>query len=410
MPRADTITRGWQKTRQLRNGYTTGTCAAAAAAAAAWHAFTGREKGQIRAELPGGGLARLEAFRAWEDDGTDWFYVKKDAGDDPDVTNGVLVYGAVERLNLKRKDSVPEERERPLPPWYSSKEYPFLFLTGGPGIGVVTRQGLACPAGYYAINPTPRDMIFKQVGQLYRELDMEGEYLIRIKIPQGEALADRTFNPRLGIRGGISVLGTSGIVRPMSEQALKDTIRLEIHMKAAEGHSSLILLPGSYGERFLKETLGISPEWGVQCSNFAADAIRMAVDEGMKRILFIGHVGKLVKVAGGAENTHSKYGDRRLETLAESLERTEMGGAAREELKKKILGCATTEEALEHLTRQGLRDVVMEDITEKIWRQMNQWAQGRADIQVLTFSSVYGILGMSSLCGPAIKEWREKQI
>ncbi len=383
----------------MRNGYTTGTCAAAAAAAAAWHAFTGREKEQILVELPGGGQARLEVFPAWQD-GTDWFYVKKDAGDDPDVTNGVLVYGAVERTDIKRKDASP---------WYSSKEYPFLFLTGGPGIGVVTRPGLACPRGYYAINPTPRDMIFKQVGQLYRELDMEGEYLIRVKIPQGEALADRTFNPRLGIRGGISVLGTSGIVRPMSEQALKDTIRLEIHMKAAEGQHSLILVPGSYGERFLKETLGISPKWGVQCSNFAADAIRMAVDEGMKRILFIGHVGKLVKVAGGAENTHSRYGDRRMEILAESLERTEMDGAAQEDLKKKILECATTEEALEHLTRQGVRDKVMEDITARIWRQMNQWAQGRADIQVLTFSSVYGILGMSSLCGPAIKEWREKQ-
>lgn len=386
---------------RLRDGYTTGTCAAAAATAAAWYAFTGQERRQILTELPKGGQARLWAARALPVDGTDWFYVEKDGGDDPDVTNGALVYGAVERLSAWEESN---------PPWYSSEEYPFLFLTGGPGIGVVTRPGLACPVGYYAINPTPREMIFKQVGRLYQELGMEGEYLIRIKIPQGESLADKTFNPRLGIRGGISVLGTSGIVRPMSQQALGDTIRLEIHMKAVENQDSLILVPGNYGEHFLKETLGISPEHGVRCGNFVADAVRWAVEEGMKKILFIGHVGKLVKVAGGVENTHSQYGDRRMEILAESLERTGAGGTRQEEIKKRVLECVTTEEALEYLARKGVRDIVMNDITTRIWRQMNQWAGGRADIQVLTFSTIYGILGMSSLCGPAIKEWRERQI
>lgn len=396
--------------RQLRNGYTTGTCAAAAATAAAWYAFTGQERGKILAELPGGGQARMRAVRAWSADGPAWFSVKKDAGDDPDVTDGVLVYGAVERLGAQGGKPVPDGGKESGPPWYSSEEYPFLFLTGGPGIGVVTRKGLACPVGYYAINPTPREMIFKQVGQLYQELDMEGEYLIRVKIPQGEELADKTFNPRLGIQGGISVLGTSGIVRPMSEQALKDTIRLEIHMRAAENRDSLILIPGNYGERFLKDTLGISPEQAVRCSNFVADAIRGAAEEGMKRILFIGHVGKLVKVAGGAENTHSRYGDRRMEILAESLERTGAGGVWQAEMKKKILECVTTEEALEYLTSQGIRDIVMKDITMRIWRQMKRWVGGRADIQVLTFSTIYGILGMSGLCGPAIKEWRDRRL
>lgn len=416
---------------QLRTGYTTGTCAAVAAAAAGWYAFAGQEQEQIFIELPAGGQARLEVNRvptADAGDGRDWFFVEKDGGDDPDVTNGVLVYGAVERLAAEEGQYGPDGRDRELavwgrqeenrgnrkeeqntPPWYTSEDYPFLFLTGGPGIGTVTAPGLACPPGHYAINPTPRDMIFKAVGQLYRELKAEGEYLIRIKIPQGKALAEKTFNPRLGIKGGISVLGTSGLVRPMSEQALKDTIRLEIHMKGVQGRDSLILVPGNYGERFLKDTLGIDPEHSVQCSNFAADAIRMAEEEGMKRILFVGHVGKLVKVAGGAENTHSRYGDRRMEILAESLEQT-ADDEDREERRERILRCVTTDEAMEQLDRWGVRQAVMEDVVMRIQRQMNQWAQGRCDVQVLTFSNVYGILGMSSLCGPAIEEWRERQI
>lgn len=291
-----------------------------------------------------------------------------------------------------------------------------MFLTGGTGIGMVTRPGLACPVGGYAINPVPRAMIFRQVGQLYDSLKQEGNYLIRVRIPEGVGLAEKTFNPRLGIQGGISVLGTSGIVRPMSEQALKATIRLEIHMRAAVGEDSLILVPGNYGEHFLKETLGISGEQAVRCSNFVADAIEMAVDENMKRILFIGHIGKLVKVAGGARNTHSRFGDRRMEILTESLEqvtgcreRKEVCRKKSEELEKRIMECSTTEEAVGYLTEAGLKEAVMEHVTRRIYEQMNRWGQGKTDIQVLTFSTVYGILGMSGFCGPMIEEWRERQ-
>lgn len=405
--------RGKKRMRELRNGYTTGTCAAAAATAAAWYVFGGQERGEVQVELPGGGLAELTAKKepsrgpgkegkeppAWPGEEGPWFFVEKDAGDDPDVTDKTNVWGTVEPL---------EEGRREESMWYCSQEYPHLFLTGGPGIGVVTRPGLACPVGAYAINPVPRAMIFRQVGELYNSLGAEGDYLIRIKIPQGTELAKKTFNPRLGIEGGLSVLGTSGIVRPMSEQALKDTIRLEIHMKAAAGEDSLLLVPGNYGEHFLKETLGIWPDQAVRCSNFVADAVDMAVEENIKRILLIGHIGKLVKVAGGARNTHSRFGDRRMEILAESLGRV-AERERKEAISRRLLACNTTEEAILCLTEEGLKEAVMEDVTGRIWEQLNRWGQGKADIQVLTFSSVYGILAMSRLCGPMIEEWRERQ-
>ncbi len=403
----------------MRSGYTTGTCAAAAVLAAAWHTFAGRDSSRCQVELPGGGKAEIEARRAEPEtaaDGCVWFSVKKDAGDDPDITDGALIQAAVEPLEKREQDDRGREREEGL--WYRSEEYPFLFLTGGPGIGVVTRPGLACPPGFYAINPVPRTMIFRTAGQLYRSLGMRGDYLIRIRIPGGEALAEKTFNPKLGICGGLSVLGTSGIVRPMSEEALTETIRLEIHMRAAAGEDSLILVPGNYGERFLKENLGISPKWAVHCSNFVAFSIRTAVRENMKHILFTGHMGKLVKVAGGAPNTHSRYGDRRMEILAESLERTagdperlqkSLSRADLEDVKRQILACNTVDGAIGILDGKGIREPVMADVTERIREQMDRWSGGKTEIQVLTFSEVYGILGMSSRCGLMIEKWRKRQ-
>lgn len=400
----------------LRTGYTTGTCAAAAAYAAAWYVLGGQRKEYGMVQLPEGRQVKLPVALEIEKDRT-WFRVTKDGGDDPDVTSGCQVYAMMEAIESQSSQNSVGEQEkirvnRELEPCYHSDEYPFLFLTGGPGIGVVTRPGLACPVGYYAINPVPRAMIFRAVGEVCLNLGKRDNYLIKIKIPEGEELAGRTFNPRLGIKGGISVLGTSGIVNPMSEEALKDTIRLEIHMKAAAGEDSLILVPGNYGEDFLKHTLGLSVGDAVHCSNFVADTVRMAAGEGIKKILFVGHIGKLVKVAGGVENTHSRYGDRRMEILAESAKAVgdSLHFSKTMELIEKILLCNTTEEAIEYLEASGLRKQVMAHVTGRIQRQMNEWGEKKVQIEVLTFSSVYGILGMSRFCGPMIQEWRERQI
>ena len=388
------------ETGRLRSGWTTGTCAAAAAAAAAAFCM-GREAAWGEARLPSGEAVRFPA-KPVPFEGQIWHAVRKDAGDDPDVTDGVRVLARVERLAADAAVS---------PLWYGTDGCPGLYLTGGTGIGVVTRRGLACPEGRHAINPVPRAMIFQAAERALREAGARPgneAFLIRLSIPEGAALAARTFNPRLGIEGGISVLGTSGIVKPMSEEALLDTIRLEIHMKAAEGRRRLILTPGNYGEQFLKE-LGLPEDAAVLCSNFIRDAAVCAAEERFERILLAGHIGKLIKIAGGVPNTHSRYGDRRMEILADCLRAC--AGKRRQEalaLAEGLVSCVTTEEALERLEQAGFRNAVMAEAVRRMREVLRRWTgaekSGGPEMEVVTFSSVYGILG-SSMDAEALKAW-----
>lgn len=377
--------------KPLRSGFTTGTCAAAAAKAAAVCLLAGERRERITIMTPKGILADLVAV--WERDGdVTWFWVEKDAGDDPDVTDKSRIYASVQRICGNREEA-----------WYRSEKHPLLYLTGGEGIGMVTRAGLACPVGKHAINPVPRSMIFDAVQEVCQETDCYEELLIRIRIPDGAALAERTFNPKLGIAGGISVLGTSGIVEPMSEQALVDTIRLELHMKAVEGVHSLILTPGNYGEKCLKEQLHLSLNRAVKCSNFIKDTMEMAAGEGIRRILFVGHLGKMIKVAGGVGNTHSRYGDRRMEILADCLMK---GDPA---IRNRILAANTTEEALDILQAGGCREAVMEEAGNRIQAYLAEWGFYQVEVEVVTFSTVYGILFMSRGVDVLMKRFAKDQ-
>lgn len=372
--------------RELRNGFTTGTCSAAAARAAAMWLLTGEGLAKTRVMTPAGTEAVFDV-KQLQKCGTYWFGVQKDAGDDPDVTHGTWVYAAVSYI-----EKTDRQKQDGRSGWYQSDTYPFLFLTGGQGIGIVTRPGLSCPVGKHAINPVPRQMIFEAVGQVCEEMERREELLIEIMIPAGAELAEKTFNPKLGIEGGISVLGTSGIVKPMSEEALAASIGLEIHMAAVAGNERLILTPGNYGETFLKETLGLSLERAVLCSNFAADAIEAAERENIRRVLFVGHLGKLIKIAGGVRNTHSRYGDRRMEILADC-----MNGVApeSERIFHQVQTSNTTEEAVEYLAEAGHLEPVMAEVVSRIQGHMEEWAHGKVCVEVVTFSTVYGILGKS---------------
>lgn len=361
--------------RPLRSGFTTGTCGAAAAKAAAVCLLAGECRERICIMTPKGVLANMEVEQQIDTD-CFWFRVRKDSGDDPDVTNGAWIYTTVQRIDGEKEEH-----------WYQSEDFSHLYLTGGEGIGMVTRAGLSCPIGKHAINPVPRKMIFGAVEEVCEELDCGEELLIQIKIPEGIALAEKTFNPKLGIVGGISVLGTSGIVEPMSEQALVDTIKLEIHMKSVGYNHGFILTPGNYGETFLKEHMHLSLSQAVKCSNFVADAMEMTMREGVRQILFVGHLGKLIKVAGGVKNTHSKYGDRRMEILADCL-----GDYAEAELKKGILAANTTEEALDILREVGCMEAVMEEAGNRIQSYLTCWAMDEVQVEVVTFSTVSGIL------------------
>ena len=243
--------------KRLRNGYTTGTCAAAAAKAAAAFLLCGKaDSDYSELTLPGGIVCRIPVTRYEPEQKTEspafCFFVQKDSGDDPDVTNGTNIYASVRQVDRNEFESLCHAGAG-----YYLKEYPQLYLNGGQGIGMVTKPGLSCPVGHYAINPVPRSMILGAVADVVQTAAFEEYLIVTIWIPEGDQLALQTFNPKLGIQGGISVLGTTGIVKPMSEEALLETIRLEIHMKAVNGAKVLLMAPGNYGEEFLKKELGV---------------------------------------------------------------------------------------------------------------------------------------------------------
>ena len=327
---------------------------------------------------PSGETARLFVEQAERLPGkTACCSVRKDAGDDPDVTDGTLVGARVSYTG-----GPPSGR-----PCYEDPGYPGLYLTGGEGVGLVTKSGLSCPVGYSAINPVPREMIFKEVDRARRRAGLADRgLLLEIFIPDGERLAEHTFNPKLGIEGGISILGTSGIVNPMSEAALIETIRLEIRVKAAEGRTMLAVAPGNYGERFLKEETGLLMNAFVKCSNFIGDTFSMMREEGIRRVLLGGHVGKLVKVAGGVLNTHSRYGDRRMEILSDCAAESgvDMDAAA------VLAGMNTTEEAAEYLDRIGVLAPVMDCVAARVKRVLE--AESGIETEVLLFSGTMGLL------------------
>ncbi len=372
---------------EQRKGYTTGTCAQAAAKAAMEVLLTGDLVKETLVTIPSGEVLHLPVLdvTAQYADEEDVLPVsvscaiRKDAGDDPDVTDGVLVYAQVRRIDA-----------------------PGVNLTGGEGVGHVTRPGLEVSVGEPAINRVPREMILKEVADACEEAGYVGGIQVTISIPGGEELAKKTFNPNLGIEGGLSILGTSGVVEPMSEQALLDTIRLDIQVKLAEGRHYIIAAPGNYGLDFLRETYGISKEETVKCSNYIGPLIDMAGELGAKGLLLAGHIGKLVKVSGGIMNTHSKWADCRMELLAAAAIRAGIGGNVAEEM----LDCISTDDALSRCTeeeRARLMDVLMEEIEA----HLSSRAAGELEVGAITFSNVYGILGETKNAADLIRRYKE---
>lgn len=390
----------------MKNGYTTGTCAAAAAGAAVLFLCTGCLPDFAEVFMPDGAevffpieavsdellpeiLKDTVPMKHSEDVVPVLCGVRKDAGDDPDVTNGALVVVSAARIpeelwGGKVMDPIvlPDGRL-----CYQDEQYPGLWLTGGRGIGRVTKRGLACPAGYHAINPVPRQMIFAQADRARREAGCpELPLLLTVSIPEGEALASRTFNPNLGIQGGISVLGTTGIVHPMSEAALVETIRLDIRIRTAEGRRILAVAPGNYGGHYLRKELGLSVASFVKCSNYIGDTFQMMKEEGIGRVLLAGHPGKLVKVAGGMLNTHSRHGDRRMEILSTCA----LEAGMNQEQTAPLAAMNTTEEAVEYLEALGWLSQVFGYVAAKIKSVLE--ARYGLETEVILFSTERGYL------------------
>ena len=368
--------------KNLRCGYTTGSCATAAAKAAASMLLTGERVDTVRIDTPKGIVLNLEPLEVAITDSYASCAIRKDSGDDPDDTHGILVYAKVEKCAGTG-----------------------VTIEGGVGVGRVTKPGLACQVGGPAINPTPRRMITAEVQQVMEQVGYNGGLLVTISMPAGVEIAKKTFNPRLGIIGGLSVLGTSGIVEPMSEKALIETMYVEIRAQQARGNKNLLVFFGNYGEDFTRDIMHLDLEGAVTCSNFVGELLDYAVFCGFETLLLIGHSGKLVKLAQGVMNTHSKYADCRTELFA--LEAMFHGASA--EVGREIYGCLTTDEVTKVLQREQLFEPVMEKITEKIDFYMQHRVHGKIKTAALMFSNVYGILGKTKYADDLIQLHKQKE-
>ncbi|MBR4322621.1 cobalt-precorrin-5B (C(1))-methyltransferase CbiD [Treponema sp.] len=458
-------------------GYTTGTCAAAASLAATRMLLTQKNVPYVTLTTPKG----IKVFIEIEDAEFSETYakcsVRKYSGTDPDVTNGINIFASVRKIergeerggsekskivtDFQRKDSpeetfVSEGQAAGLQGKTSGCEGFHITIKGGEGVGRVTLLGLDQKPGEAAINSVPRKMILDgvraEVEKFYgRNCDeaqagrkipglcsadstlslsfpcpIEG-LEVTISVPEGEKIAKQTFNPKLGIVGGISILGTSGIVEPMSEQALLDTIKLEINVRKSQGFRILPVVPGNYGADFLQSEFGFSVETAVHCSNFVYDTVQMAKKAGFKKMLFCGHLGKLVKVAGGIKNTHSKYGYGRMEILsqlAESLfEKGDFTGRIEScgrcggkistdecfsSIKNELLACISTEQAVKVLDsideKHEVRQKIMAELARRIQKNMLEWAGGEIETEVLVFTKEMGLLGQTQAAGKFIDE------
>jgi cobalt-precorrin-5B (C1)-methyltransferase len=309
--------------------------------------------------------------------------VVKDAGDDCDVTDHLLIYARV-----------------------SLSQGPGIEIHGGAGVGRVTKPGLDQPVGQAAINHVPRQMITQAVTKVCEQSGYEGGVIVTIFIPGGQELAAKTFNPSLGVEGGLSILGTSGIVEPMSTQALLDTISLELRQTRAQGHEDLILTPGNYGAEFLGgqgwDKLGIPV---VKCSNFIGDALDEAGLQGFQRILLVGHAGKLVKLAGGIFNTHSRVADCRMELFCAHAALC----GADASLCRRLMDCVTCDGCHDLLAEAGLWEPVIASLMAAVERTLRRRSAGAYAVGAVLFSNQSGLWGQTAQVGELLSLWNTKR-
>ena len=368
-------------TKMLRYGYTTGTCAALAAAAAT-RALLSREEPGTETLMTSKGIPVSVSIEVWGRDETGvWASVFKDAGDDSDVTDGMEIRAHV------------------------SAQGESITIDGGDGVGRVTKPGLDQPVGNAAINSGPRAMIHAAVEAVCRELDYTGGIEVVISVPEGASAAAKTFNPKLGIEGGISILGTTGIVEPMSEQALIDTIEIELKQTSLES-DRLILTPGNYGEDFIEENgldqMGVPVQ---KVSNFLGETLDIMANLGFREVLLIAHVGKLSKVAAGIMNTHSKYADGRNEIFCAH---GAVNGADTETCRK-LMDAATTDACIEILDEAGVREEVIKSIMDAVQQKLEHRVKENYRIGAVMFSNVYGQLGITEEGKDILRKWEDRK-
>ena len=363
--------------RLLRCGYTTGTCAALAAKGAAELLLGGTAPESVEIVTPKGLTVSVTPDFCRMEDEKSLCGIIKDAGDDTDVTDGMTICAVLEKIDSS------------------------ITIDGGAGVGRVTKAGLDQPIGAAVINRVPREMIRDAVLSICDKYGYNGGISVTITVPNGENAAKKTFNPTIGVEGGISILGTSGIVEPMSSQALVDTIELE-QRQARLADNRLILTPGNYGYDYIRakglDRAGVPV---VRCSNFIGDALDIAANLRFSQVLLVGHIGKLVKLAGGVMNTHSKYADCRAELFCAHAAICGADG----ELCRGLMECVTADGCIELLETAGLRDAVSQSITNAVQLHLDRRVNGDYTVGAVIFSNIYGQFGTTDTAKEMIQKW-----
>jgi len=365
---------------KLRCGYTTGTCAAASAKAAAEILLSGAKITETKLTTPKGTELILPVITTEITDSSVSCGVIKDSGDDPDITNGILICCTAEKITSG------------------------IEIRGGEGIGIVTKAGLDQPVGEWAINSVPRKMIRSAVSEICEKYGCCNGIRITVFAPRGREIAQKTYNPRMGITGGISIIGTTGIIEPMSNSAIIETIRVEQRMRRAEGRKNLLLTIGNYSEDYLLKILPSMCSRSVICSNFIGDAIDIALELDFESVLILGHIGKLVKLGAGIMNTHSAQADGRMDVL------TTCGVLAGADIQtlKKIPDCAAADAALSLLENDGVLKKTMDILMQRIQYYLDVKVKGDIRIGAVTFSYKFGILGKTNSADEIIHRLTEE--
>ena len=356
--------------RSLRTGYTTGTCAAAATKAALSALVSGNKLPKVNVSLPKDKHIVIDiAWIKFVDERSVTASVIKDGGDDPDVTNGAEIWSTVSLLESSNK----------------------IMIDGGIGVGRVTKPGLGLEIGKAAINPTPLKMINQAIGEIL-EKQQKNRYglSILISVPKGEEIAKRTDNPRLGIIGGISILGTTGIVIPYSTASFAASIRQSIDVSIAMGSDSVILTTGGRSEDFARSIFGnsIADHAYIQIGDFIGFSIKQCAIKKIKKAYVIGFIGKLTKMAMGVKQTHVKGSNVDMNFLATLANRC----GANNELVKKIKLANTARHVGELIDQSGL-SMFYDVLCEEVYNHLSKDSPSDLQIKIILLDFTGKVIG-----------------
>ncbi len=326
--------------KHMRLGYTTGTCVVAAAKAAIFSLEKNEVVESVQVSVPAGDVLLIDVEEIFRRENTATYGVKKDSGDDPDITDGMAIH-----VTITKTDTGDIRWEK------------------GVGVGTFSEDSLLGRAGELAVNPVPRREITKVLTE-----HMDRGISIRIDIPEGEALAKKTFNPRLGIVGGLSILGTTGLVVPMSKSAYVATIDMELKALAKAGYRAVILTPGNYGEK-AAASMGLTIPV-VKVSNYFGDGLCLARDLGFREITLMGHIGKMAKVSIGIFQTHSAVADGRMEAIAYYMAKAGASGSDMEKVERE----KTADQAIKKAIALGY-DTIISDMERGIEKRVRLYVK-----------------------------------